>query len=363
MPAAIGRRTFLGLLAVGGAWLVSAPVLPRRWLPGLRRFRIYNVAGTIPRPDPFRLAVIDPAGRQVTAYDLAGLSRVGSAELVRDFHCVTGWSVPGVRWRGVRVRELLEAALGGQSAGFVHFHSADGIYADSLPWDVATRDDVLVAWEMGGQPLPPEHGGPARLVVGPMYGFKSVKWLDRVALSDTDLVGYWEQRGYSPDAWIERPRPPQLHDPQTRRYPEAGVVLQLPRDWVVTDGSPGGITVASATAVPPTSVTVTIYDYRFETKIGADGISRFATPEYLSGSGLSRQTRLAVAGHPAVSVDAVEDIRHVRRTFVAHGHQILLVQQDAPAAEWMGWRETFDAILGALRFSTRAGLPGPGPAR
>ena len=64
------------------------------------------------------------------------------------------------------------------------------------------QPDVLVATSMWGKPITREHGGPVRLYVVPMYGYKSLKWLSGIELGSTVIPGYWEQRGYDIDAWV-----------------------------------------------------------------------------------------------------------------------------------------------------------------
>jgi DMSO/TMAO reductase YedYZ molybdopterin-dependent catalytic subunit len=62
--------------------------------------------------------------------------------------------------------------------------------------------DVLLAYEMDGKPLPRAHGAPARVVIPEMYGYKNVKWVERIELVAASGSGYWEQRGYDVDAWV-----------------------------------------------------------------------------------------------------------------------------------------------------------------
>ena len=88
----------------------------------------------------------------------------------------------------------------------VRLTSFDGTYTESLTLAQARRDDVLVALRMEGGPVTHDHGGPVRLYVAPMYGYKSLKWLDRIEVTaDLDHPrdpGYWERLGYETDAWI-----------------------------------------------------------------------------------------------------------------------------------------------------------------
>ena len=128
--------------------------------------------------------------------------------LTRDFQCVTGWRVSDVAWKGVRLADLLDRAGVQSDAKALQFHSFDGAYSESLTLAQARRDDVLVAYELEGETLSDAHGGPVRLYVAPMYGYKSLKWLDRIELTDEVVPGYWEERGYDVDGWVgpfERP--------------------------------------------------------------------------------------------------------------------------------------------------------------
>lgn len=121
---------------------------------------------------------------------------------VSDFHCVTGWSVYRNTWEGLKLKDLLKQAGVSAAAKNVKFYSGDGVYTDSLTLDQANMDDVMVAVLLDGKPIPSDLGGPVRLIVPKMYGYKSVKWLNRIELIEDDHIGYWEQRGYSNDAWV-----------------------------------------------------------------------------------------------------------------------------------------------------------------
>ena len=112
--------------------------------------------------------------------------------------------MPDVEWKGVRLADVLDQAGVSPEARAVRFTSFDGAYTESLTLDQARRDDVIVAYEMEGNPLSDEHGGPVRLYVAPMYGYKSSKWLDGIELTERVEPGYWEDRGYDVDAWVGR---------------------------------------------------------------------------------------------------------------------------------------------------------------
>jgi DMSO/TMAO reductase YedYZ molybdopterin-dependent catalytic subunit len=134
---------------------------------------------------------------------LADLEAMPRTALVRDFQCVTGWRVPDVHWEGVRLSEILDRVGVRSGAVALSFESYDGLDTESLTLDQARRPDVLVAHKMLGAPVTTEHGGPVRLYVAPMFGYKSLKWLSAIRVVDQVEPGYWEQNGYPVDAWSD----------------------------------------------------------------------------------------------------------------------------------------------------------------
>jgi DMSO/TMAO reductase YedYZ molybdopterin-dependent catalytic subunit len=121
---------------------------------------------------------------------------------VSDFHCVTGWSVYHITWEGIPLAKFLEQAKVKKEARYVRFYSDDGVYTDTLTLDQAKMNDVMVAVMIDGKPISQKLGGPVRLIVPKMYGYKSVKWLNGIELIDRDVIGFWEERGYDTDAWV-----------------------------------------------------------------------------------------------------------------------------------------------------------------
>ena len=107
-----------------------------------------------------------------------------------------------VPWSGVLLSDLLQESGVKDSARALRFLSFDGVYTESLTLGQAMQPDVLVATSMWGKPITREHGGPVRLYVVPMYGYKSLKWLSGIELGATVVPGYWEQLGYDVDAWV-----------------------------------------------------------------------------------------------------------------------------------------------------------------
>jgi len=113
-----------------------------------------------------------------------------------DFNCVEGWSVSNVKWGGVTPATVLDKAGVKPAGTFVVFHAYTGEYADSLPIELARDPQTVLADMLDGQPLPADHGGPVRLAVPKQLGYKSVKWVTRIEVTDKPVDGYWEQRGY-----------------------------------------------------------------------------------------------------------------------------------------------------------------------
>jgi DMSO/TMAO reductase YedYZ molybdopterin-dependent catalytic subunit len=120
-----------------------------------------------------------------------------------DIHCVTKWSKFDTVWKGVSVDTLLERA--GGDAGYVSVFS-DGGYTTNLPLADVTGGKAWVAYEYAGEPLHPEHGGPARLLVPHLYFWKSAKWVRGLTLTLQDEPGFWETNGYHDrgDPWLEQ---------------------------------------------------------------------------------------------------------------------------------------------------------------
>ncbi|MFG3094327.1 sulfite oxidase-like oxidoreductase [Streptomyces sp. NPDC048202] len=112
-----------------------------------------------------------------------------------DIHCVTGWSKFGVRFGGVSLDTFLAVARPHVSATHVVARSHTG-YTANLPLADLTGGRAWLAWDQGGVPLAPEHGGPVRLVVPHLYFWKSVKWIAGLTLLDHDEPGFWEGNGY-----------------------------------------------------------------------------------------------------------------------------------------------------------------------
>jgi DMSO/TMAO reductase YedYZ molybdopterin-dependent catalytic subunit len=208
-----GRAAFL-LLVGGGlsslAWASPALRLLDSFLPGGAKallpsqgWRIYTVGDSMPRFDPrsWRLRIDGLVDRpRELGYDQ--LVRLPRAEQISDFHCVTGWTVRNVRWAGVRFRDLLALAKPLPRAHALRFVSAERPYVDTLTLEQALRPDAMLAYEMDGKPLSRPHGAPVRVVMPAMYGYKNVKWVERIELVVRPSDGFWEKLGYDRNAWV-----------------------------------------------------------------------------------------------------------------------------------------------------------------
>lgn len=146
-------------------------------------------------PERWRLTV-DGAVDAPLALSFDDLLALPQADVDADFHCVTGFSILDLAFRGVRLETLLALARPREDATHLMAHAADG-YSTNLPLAEALKPDVLVVHAVDGAPLAPEHGGPVRVVTPQLYAYKGAKWVTRLELLTHDRRGYWEIRGYS----------------------------------------------------------------------------------------------------------------------------------------------------------------------
>jgi DMSO/TMAO reductase YedYZ molybdopterin-dependent catalytic subunit len=168
-----------------------------------RGWRIYTVGSHMPGFDRRRWRLtIDGLVEQPQSLSYDELIALPVSEQVSDFHCVTGWTVKNVRWRGVRFSHLLARATPTPRAHALRFVSAESPYEDSLTLKQAYLADAMLAYEMDGRRLAREHGAPARVVIPEMYGYKNVKWVERIEVVAKPADGFWEKLGYDRDAWV-----------------------------------------------------------------------------------------------------------------------------------------------------------------
>ena len=131
------------------------------------------------------------------------LQALPSETVTVDIHCVTKWSKLDTDWTGVSLDTLLDGV--DTSAEFVLAFS-DGGYTTNVPLEDLRGGKAWIAYGYGGEPLEPEHGGPARLLVPHLYFWKSAKWIRGLRLQTEDEPGFWEINGYNNygDPWKEQ---------------------------------------------------------------------------------------------------------------------------------------------------------------
>lgn len=204
--AALGGLYYFSEPAHGGPELEARKDGRARVPPGQRVIRSLKPMGGEPgsalRKD-FKLSI---SGEVEEPFEVTfeQLLEVGATEALADVHCVTGWSVLGARFRGVRLDALAARAKPKPSARHIVFEAAHG-YTANVPLREALAPNVLVAYELDGQPLRQPHGAPVRALVPDLYFWKSPKWLTGIRFTSRDEPGYWERRGYNNhgDPWRE----------------------------------------------------------------------------------------------------------------------------------------------------------------
>jgi DMSO/TMAO reductase YedYZ molybdopterin-dependent catalytic subunit len=212
----------LGMLGAGAAGLAAAPYLQRGWdgllakasendptgltglLPNPGGFRYYSIVGSVPAKGETDYALrIDGLVDRVRTYSLADLRALPQTRVIHDVQCTDGWRVEKVPFDGVRLSDLLDDAGVAGDGKALSFTCFDGAYSESLTLEQARRSDVMVALRMQDKPITHDHGGPVRLYVAPMYFYKSAKWLSGITVTDRVIPGYWEERGYDVDGWLD----------------------------------------------------------------------------------------------------------------------------------------------------------------
>lgn len=234
-----GRRNLIRMVAVGMVALVAGGFAFRFLVEAASKAQtvVKKIAGLTPEITPnkdfyvvsknFLDPVIDDSKWKLevkgmvedpfalTYDELKALPSVTElATLICISNPVGGDLISNAEWRGVRLRDLLEKAGVKPDVKDVVFYAWDD-YSDSIPLEKAMHPDTLVAWEMNGEPLPSEHGFPARLIVPGIYGEKNVKWVTTIELVDYDYKGYWQKGGWSDIATINttsRIDTPELRD-------------------------------------------------------------------------------------------------------------------------------------------------------
>ena len=146
---------------------------------------------------------IDGMVEQPVSWSWSEFTSLPADEITRDIHCVTKWSKLDTTWKGVAIDTLMQNVS--TEAKYVTAFCYGG-YTTNVPLADLTGGRAWVAYEAFGEPLDPEHGGPARLLVPHLYFWKSAKWVRGLRLTADDEPGFWEQAGYHiyGDPWREQ---------------------------------------------------------------------------------------------------------------------------------------------------------------
>jgi DMSO/TMAO reductase YedYZ molybdopterin-dependent catalytic subunit len=178
---------------------------PDRLPPGQYRTDDFPVLSAGPTPhtplEAWTFTIV--AGDEEKSWTWDEFRALPSETVTADIHCVTRWSKLDTTWQGVSVDTLLAEVE--HDASYV-LASCDGGYTTNLPLEDVTGGKAWVAFAYDGEPLDPEHGGPARLLVPHLYFWKSAKWVRALVLRDEDEPGFWETYGYHMygDPWQEQ---------------------------------------------------------------------------------------------------------------------------------------------------------------
>ena len=169
-------------------------------LSSINDFRENSIRGPqLIDAEDYQLVVTGLVDRDVTyTYDEIVTQNQLHKKVV-TLYCVEGWEAT-ILWEGVLVEDLISEAGINLNANTVIFYAYDG-YSTSLPLDYIVENDIIVAHKMNGVTLPPERGFPFQLVAESKWGYKWIKWITEIEISDDEnYKGYWESRGYSNNA-------------------------------------------------------------------------------------------------------------------------------------------------------------------
>jgi DMSO/TMAO reductase YedYZ molybdopterin-dependent catalytic subunit len=179
---------------------------PSRIPPGqylVRDFPVLSAGPTPHTPLAQWTFTINGAVEQPVTWTWSEFLALPADTITVDIHCVTKWSKLDTSWKGVAIDALLQGVT--TEAKYVTAWS-DGGYTTNVPLADLKDGQAWIAYEFGGAPLAPDHGGPARLLVPHLYFWKSAKWVRGLTLTVQDEPGFWEQAGYNNygDPWREQ---------------------------------------------------------------------------------------------------------------------------------------------------------------
>ena len=155
-------------------------------------------------PETYEL-VIGGLVTQTMSYTLEELQSFERIRKLITIHCVEGWSIAAL-WEGIPIADLLGTVEASDEANTVIFHAVDG-YTTSLPLDFILERDLIIADRINEIELPPQTGYPFILVAEDKWGYKWIRWLEKIELSDDpEYRGFWEERGFNNDGSVDGPR-------------------------------------------------------------------------------------------------------------------------------------------------------------
>ncbi len=198
-------RTAQEIEEIGADIIISPDTRREKRLPNgqsrTRKFPVLDAFGT-PEIDlenwKFRIEGLVENPQILTMEEFTSLEAV---KVFADFHCVTRWSRLDNIWTGISTRKIAEIVGIKPNAKFVIAEAYDKSmfgqnWTTNLPIEYFLNEDSLVAFAHDGKPIPPEHGGPVRLIIPQLYAWKSAKWLKGLRFVTEDEAGYWERGGY-----------------------------------------------------------------------------------------------------------------------------------------------------------------------
>lgn len=176
----------------------------KRLPPGQSRTKKFPVLDAHGTPDvdleswKFRIEGLVENSKE---WNLKEFQKLPSVKVYADFHCVTRWSRLDNVWTGVSARKIAEIAGVKPEAKFVVAGAHDKDWhgqnwTTNMPIEYFLNEDSLVAYAHDGQPIPPEHGGPVRLIIPQLFAWKSAKWIKGLVFTEQDEAGYWEKGDY-----------------------------------------------------------------------------------------------------------------------------------------------------------------------
>jgi DMSO/TMAO reductase YedYZ molybdopterin-dependent catalytic subunit len=139
---------------------------------------------------------VDGLVEHAQQWSLDEFMQLPAVRVYADFHCVTRWSRLDNVWGGVPTREVARIVGIKPEARFVVAQAYDDGWTTNVPIEYFLKEDSLFAWSHDGAPIPPEHGGPVRLIIPQLYAWKSAKWVKGVRFLAQDQAGFWEEGGY-----------------------------------------------------------------------------------------------------------------------------------------------------------------------